>query len=68
MAMIAPCMKCTFETGRHPGCHAECEKYIEWTKQNDEKRKKLSEAKTIERLNSEARQRGYSIRRKFRKG
>ncbi len=23
-----PCFNCTFETGRHIGCHSTCEKYI----------------------------------------
>lgn len=25
--MDDPCFFCTTETGRHPGCHAECERY-----------------------------------------
>lgn len=28
MITIKCCKNCTTETGRHPGCHAECEKYI----------------------------------------
>lgn len=34
------CQRCTPETGRHPGCHAKCERYLEFVKKNNEIKKK----------------------------
>ena len=30
LAKLCPCRDCTAEGGRHPGCHAKCERRREW--------------------------------------
>ena len=35
-----PCKGCTFDTGRSPTCHSECERYKEWKAEHDEEREK----------------------------
>jgi hypothetical protein len=37
------CQGCTPETGRHPGCHAKCEKYLKFVEKNKEIKKKENE-------------------------
>lgn len=65
--MQAPCKGCTTETGRSETCHPTCQRYIDWCTENELRKKKLNEARTIDRLNSESAQKGFSIRRKFKK-
>ena len=43
---ISCCRTCVVETGRHPGCHSECEKYIK-------------EKENLDKHNSEIRQQRY---------
>ena len=41
----SPCRQCTKETGRHPGCHGKCKKYISFRKELDEKSAEIRKAK-----------------------
>ena len=34
-----PCKKCTKETGRYPGCHSKCERYLDFREKLDTKKK-----------------------------
>lgn len=43
--LLAPCKKCTSETGRKPGCHSKCEKYISYKAAMEEKRELVRKAK-----------------------
>ena len=65
--MNPPCKGCTPETGRSDSCHPKCQKYLNWCDEQERKKKKINAEKTVDRLNHESRQRGFSIRRKFRK-
>lgn len=41
----SPCKHCTVDTGRHPGCHAQCESYISYRVAMDEKNEKIRKAR-----------------------
>lgn len=41
-----PCKKCTKDTGRYPGCHGKCKKYLRFREEWD--RKKETEKKARE--------------------
>ena len=46
-----PCFGCTTETGRSVGCHSKCKKYIQASKEHEERRqnyiRQLAEEKEI---------------------
>ena len=42
-----PCAECKIENGRHPGCHAKCQKYIDWRKEYDDDMQKKNHQKAI---------------------
>ena len=46
-----PCFGCTAETGRSVGCHSKCKKYIQASKEHEERRqnyiRQLAEEKEI---------------------
>ena len=59
---IAPCIKCTTETGRcaEPNCHITCERYNGFLKLNKEYHDQLLKEKDIDSLN-------YSLSRRRKK-
>ena len=42
-----PCRDCQ---DRHVGCHADCERHLEWQKQKDREKQKLSDATQADNL------------------
>lgn len=59
---IAPCIKCTPETGRcaEPNCHITCKRYNDFLKLNKEYHDQLLKEKDIDSLN-------YSLSRRRKK-
>lgn len=45
MYIKPPCRDCTKETGRYPGCHDHCEKYIDYRRTLEEKKKVTRQAR-----------------------
>lgn len=50
--ITGPCLDCE---ERHPGCHSECEKYLEYRKKLDEARAKYQKQRETENNYYEAR-------------
>lgn len=44
------CSCCRFCTKRQVGCHATCEEYSEFVKQNEEEKKKIQELKRLDSI------------------
>lgn len=40
-----PCLDCTPETGRKPGCHSKCEDYISYKRSMEEKKAAVDKAR-----------------------
>lgn len=47
MEISDPCYKCL---DRHISCHADCEKYIKWSRKLEERRQKIIEVRNAESL------------------
>ena len=43
----SPCRHCTAETGRYPGCHDKCDRYIEFKQALEDKKEAARQAKFL---------------------